>query len=420
MNTAQQVTKSGLSDMMILSELHQSSQTSSRAAGMDADPRPGSVRSASPCTRIIDNAIDTSFHNAIDASCKTQQMTREGIKAVLYQLQKNLIESVRMVLALGDQTCQTSPHEANVESSIETAIKQCVNSTLERWILDSNTDSSPQVEKSTLHNVGISDSYLSPVHKATTEPPSTSSDLPNTALQMPDECPPDASLTDQAALRRRARKANWENHRDNLHRLYIREQKPLPDVIRIMADRYGFKATPKQYRYQIGSKWSWKKYNATEMRPSSHPSSQIKATYNECEGENEREEDIRIVKQSQCQCNQKRAWEEFQSNIDESSPGQIIATDPEREEARHLVKQSHCQYSQKTAWEECQSNLGESFPRDSMFTNYAYDGENDFGLRPEEFYFLDPSVKRISDSRRDWPRPINYNVTLSREEYGIH
>ncbi|KAI0159758.1 hypothetical protein GGR57DRAFT_437178 [Xylariaceae sp. FL1272] len=56
---------------------------------------------------------------------------------------------------------------------------------------------------------------------------------------------------------------NWGPHKRTLWRLYVKQKKPLPEVKRMM-EASGLKATNKQYRYQLGDKWGWKKYGQTQ------------------------------------------------------------------------------------------------------------------------------------------------------------
>ncbi|KAI0550707.1 hypothetical protein F4679DRAFT_594599 [Xylaria curta] len=62
----------------------------------------------------------------------------------------------------------------------------------------------------------------------------------------------------------RKTKIPWEKHKDVLYKLYMVEDRKLPDVMEIMK-RHDLNATVKQWltmlQYQLGEKWKWKKYN---------------------------------------------------------------------------------------------------------------------------------------------------------------
>ncbi|KAI1735395.1 hypothetical protein F4680DRAFT_470121 [Xylaria scruposa] len=53
----------------------------------------------------------------------------------------------------------------------------------------------------------------------------------------------------------RKTKIPWEKYKDRLYKLYMVEDRKLPDVMEIMKE-HGLYAT-----YQLGEKWKWKKYN---------------------------------------------------------------------------------------------------------------------------------------------------------------
>ncbi|KAI1146146.1 hypothetical protein F4825DRAFT_441582 [Nemania diffusa] len=76
--------------------------------------------------------------------------------------------------------------------------------------------------------------------------------------------------TGESAPRKGSRgaKRDWDKYHDILYKLYKLEEKPLPVVMKIMEDDLDFKATVKQYRYQLGEKWGWKKYGQNDNKPS--------------------------------------------------------------------------------------------------------------------------------------------------------
>ncbi|KAH7246872.1 hypothetical protein NW759_009288 [Fusarium solani] len=55
----------------------------------------------------------------------------------------------------------------------------------------------------------------------------------------------------------------WESFKNTIRTLYLDERKPLKEVMSIMADKYGFQATPKMYKTRF-SQWGFVKNNTEE------------------------------------------------------------------------------------------------------------------------------------------------------------
>ncbi|KAI1419083.1 hypothetical protein F5Y12DRAFT_779755 [Xylaria sp. FL1777] len=202
-------------------------------------------------------------------------MTQQDIRAIINQLETDIIERMRMIPA---------PYDASSERVVESTIRSYIKSALERWAPESKTNSSSQAEEAVSLLPAISDRDPNPLHKATPQSSNALFDIPHTLSQLPNTCPEtsnpkynkDRPLRDILVTKsdefasiypRRIGKNGWKKHYPTLRRLYMEEQKDLATVMSIMAEKYNFKATPKQYRYQLGVKWNWKKYNATRDRP---------------------------------------------------------------------------------------------------------------------------------------------------------
>ncbi|KAI0912976.1 hypothetical protein F4823DRAFT_124331 [Ustulina deusta] len=180
-----------------------------------------------------------------------------------------------------DQICSPSSHGAGTEGSVESAIKRCVQSALERWTLESKTISSPPAEASASHIAGTSDYSLSSPHEAITQFPSTPSDIPSPPFQLsaPEASNPqlgskrpvnhplnalsgsaDSTSLEPSSIRRKAsidtepdepasrvsrrsNKTDWEKFRPVLKRLYMKENLPLAEVIEIMKKNHHFSQT---------------------------------------------------------------------------------------------------------------------------------------------------------------------------------
>ncbi|KAI0419747.1 Clr5 domain-containing protein [Xylaria grammica] len=265
----------------------------------EPNSRPGSVRSSSPHTSIEDSDTD-----GVDESYELQRTTH--IYQLLYQLQDDLIAAVRMIPPAQGQTSYPSSHDACAKSSVESAIKKCFKNALERWSFGSQPESSGQVEASASRIAGTPDNAPSAPHEVTTQFPNTCFNIPSTVspqstTEAPNTQPFDMELLNylrdavsgsidstspepfnaglaasveidpyEPASRasRRPSKKEWDKYRPILERLYIEEHLPLFEVIKIMEEKYHFFRTTKQYRYQLGEKWGWKKYKAnTSYRP---------------------------------------------------------------------------------------------------------------------------------------------------------
>ncbi|CZR60682.1 uncharacterized protein PAC_10578 [Phialocephala subalpina] len=57
--------------------------------------------------------------------------------------------------------------------------------------------------------------------------------------------------------------SDWEKHHDEIKRLYIDENKTLPETMEIMANELGFEPSLEQYKKQF-KKWNWSKYVPTK------------------------------------------------------------------------------------------------------------------------------------------------------------
>ncbi|KAI1269023.1 hypothetical protein F5Y18DRAFT_373356 [Xylariaceae sp. FL1019] len=89
-------------------------------------------------------------------------------------------------------------------------------------------------------------------------------------------------------MRSGSHRVDWEPHRHTIWQLYIKENKTLPVVMEIMKAK-GLKATVKQFRYQIGDIWKFKKYG---LKPN-HNS--IGGDESQTEAESDTEEVLQIL-----------------------------------------------------------------------------------------------------------------------------
>ncbi|KAI1284205.1 Clr5 domain-containing protein [Xylaria sp. FL0933] len=294
---------------------NQMQQTSAHTTGTITESRLEPIRLVSPCTEVFETVRERGDAGTTNASNKSQLTIQQDITTILRQLETDLLEAVRMVSA---PRCHTVSYTTRAEHDIESVIKECVNNALTRWAPDIATSLSPAAEESLAIAADLSDWSLCCLTEGTPnllspsfEIPITSSEAPATSAEVlsasesidqeshTDHDPPfwpgepldsgdrtssesrdihykTASTAENVEFtdrhRGRAKRDAWEQHRPVLRRLYVDENQPLPDVMRTMRENYNFGPTVKQYRYQLGSKWGWKKYNqGTAKGPSRQP-----------------------------------------------------------------------------------------------------------------------------------------------------
>ncbi|KAI0977648.1 Clr5 domain-containing protein [Xylaria arbuscula] len=271
---------------------NQSEGVYSNPAATDLNSLALSLRPMSPYPRIFDNNQE-----AFNLSCNVQRITYEDVETIVYQLQENLIETMRMVPPSRCQTCDSSSYDASTESRIESAIRDCVKSALETWTRGYETNTSSHTD---MHITDSHDSHQYLRSEMTAQSSGIFSDITETQSELSDTLPAvsnlchnrsiDVSLTElprsiestcsepshmppnlsldmdqdksESRVFNASNNKDWKKHRSILEHLYMVENKPLAEVRSFMAEQHNFNPTPKQYRYQFGVKWGWKKYNA--------------------------------------------------------------------------------------------------------------------------------------------------------------
>ncbi|KAK2059695.1 hypothetical protein LY76DRAFT_14391 [Colletotrichum caudatum] len=91
-------------------------------------------------------------------------------------------------------------------------------------------------------------------------PPPTS--FPGRA-QAPSAAPTPKSAMGSRPSREQVPAEAWESFKLTIRHLYLEERRPLKEVMQIMADRYGFQATPKMYKTRF-SQWGFVKNNTED------------------------------------------------------------------------------------------------------------------------------------------------------------
>ncbi|KAG5969560.1 hypothetical protein E4U58_001334 [Claviceps cyperi] len=92
------------------------------------------------------------------------------------------------------------------------------------------------------------------------------SSAPESSLFMLDRKPGSIALRSQTGIRLSREQVPaeaWEQFKGTIRTLYLEERKPLKEVMFIMAERFGFQATPKMYKTRF-SQWGFVKNNTEE------------------------------------------------------------------------------------------------------------------------------------------------------------
>jgi hypothetical protein len=94
---------------------------------------------------------------------------------------------------------------------------------------------------------------------AGTEPtmPSASAQPPTAAANI-QATPTRTGKRRQGARSKNKKPSEWEQHKQVMADLYMKENKPLPNLRQIMRENFGFEASPKQYKTQFAA-WGWSK-----------------------------------------------------------------------------------------------------------------------------------------------------------------
>ncbi|KAI1738426.1 hypothetical protein F4680DRAFT_449859 [Xylaria scruposa] len=272
----------------------------------DSVTYPQPVRSPSPCTGFIESNQGPRDHFIKNTSNIT---TQTDIGYILRQLQTDLIRAALSVLPPRCEACRSLPDSAAADHLLQSAISECINNALRKWAPESDIklpvaldakDKAPlSAPEAPMWHIDDADAdvllqpdhldddfddlfdfgYASePLFEMPREISNTSSEGPDISNRKP--CRRPLGSTDVAAPEfvniipkassstgaeeipePRRGKLNWNKYKRIIYRMYMEQDLNLPVVIRKMANEYGFMATVKQYRYQLGEKWKWKKYN---------------------------------------------------------------------------------------------------------------------------------------------------------------
>ncbi|KAI0096448.1 Clr5 domain-containing protein [Nemania sp. FL0031] len=259
-------------------------QISADATGIDfGSPAESAYSSTNLNTHLQQSVYDADWPEISylqDTFSTSQTVTQTDIRMILFQLQTDLIKTLQPKL----------PPE--LQGNIEASIRTCVDSVLCKWAPIDSSASEPPLPARTESpcsdtssfcpdllralsgsHILISDFFnpkpLKPrpftqsadVSAADTTSPVPSHDNPGLKTS---STPERSERTDRPE--RQSGRAKWDKYKDVLCRLYVEENLPIQEVMKIMKERHGFSASVKQYRYQIGEKWGWKKYNGSTAK----------------------------------------------------------------------------------------------------------------------------------------------------------
>ncbi|KAI0537373.1 hypothetical protein GGR58DRAFT_472264 [Xylaria digitata] len=180
--------------------------------------------------------------------CSENTSLQRTVSDVILELRTDLLGSIRSA-AQPQSGAVTSLTLGNVEHIIQTS----TDNALKKWAPDSGATESP-FDRSPPAKIGSSKAASDGDASHSAPQPPT----PSTAAHPEAQKPPDSKA--------RVGVPAWNKYRDVLKKLYVDDGNPLPIVVKTMEEKYGFVATIKQYRYQFGERWGWKKYNGQLMQ----------------------------------------------------------------------------------------------------------------------------------------------------------
>ncbi|KAJ8129370.1 hypothetical protein O1611_g4265 [Lasiodiplodia mahajangana] len=235
---------------------------------------------------LSDAAGSVSLSTDVTTNPQRSAITQTDIRIILFQLQMDLIQTLQPSL----------PPE--LRGNIESAVRTCVDSTLNKWApIDSLSTPEPSLparaespcsDASSLDQgllLALSQSHLlsndffgpKTLKPVPLTQPVKGSIAVHTTSPIPSHNYPEASSTPGRVAHtdrteRQSGRVKWDKYKDILCQLYVEENLPIQEVMKIMKERHGFSASVKQYRYQIGEKWRWKKYNGSAAKNRVRPS----------------------------------------------------------------------------------------------------------------------------------------------------
>ncbi|KAI1175831.1 Clr5 domain-containing protein [Nemania sp. FL0916] len=228
----------------------------------------------------FDHAQSESSHVRNKAS--TRSVTQKDLEFILHRLQDDLIAVIHTIIPYACSNCRESWYgSSSSDSSLETAIKSCVESTLNSWTPIPETNSLESSNILWYTGISESNSNLLPIHDLgltryhgspeefrrpidlgrTMDSDQLIVPTDNRATESPDHRGKTAPDTKQANPPLKTSRLDWEKHKDILRKLYCEENKTLSEVRMTMDKKYSFRATTRQYRYILGGKWGFRKYN---------------------------------------------------------------------------------------------------------------------------------------------------------------
>ncbi|TRX89944.1 hypothetical protein FHL15_009216 [Xylaria flabelliformis] len=223
----------------------------------------------------------SSGYDAVDTSKKGQLITQADFRTILCQLRSDLVETALPALHPTCEACLSLPDSATADRRLVSAISDCIDDALGRWVSAPEVNSSapeasswgfrgPSLEQSMYdhvnsqaHGGGVASASSSgtriehsnvPQHlqnifeilnREPNRKPPTSANLTSSGLRnvLPkDSSNPEGQQTSRKPLPE-AKKLDWEGQKANIHHLHIERKMTVPRVQKKMAEEYGFVAT---------------------------------------------------------------------------------------------------------------------------------------------------------------------------------
>ncbi|KAI0865924.1 hypothetical protein F4860DRAFT_509109 [Xylaria cubensis] len=215
----------------------------------------------------------------VDTSKKGQLITQADFRTILCQLRSDLIETALPALHPTCEACRSLPDSATADRRLVSAISDCIDDALGRWVSapeanspapEASSRGAPYLEQNTYdhnnsqaHSGDVASASSSgtriersnvPQHfqsifenlnrepdlKSLASANSTSTGLRKVLPKNPSN--PQGEETSRTPLPQ-ARKLDWEGQKAIIHHLHIVKKWTVPEVQKRMAEEYGFVAT---------------------------------------------------------------------------------------------------------------------------------------------------------------------------------
>ncbi|KAI8635044.1 hypothetical protein F5Y19DRAFT_470094 [Xylariaceae sp. FL1651] len=176
-----------------------------------------------------------------------QPDAQRAVGQILLELRANLLEATRSVSQHRTSELNTGCDPPNY---LEDAIQKCVNDSLKKWA--PTLDITP-LPPETFPPIDVESTKIWSIASQ----PLAVSSIPSSPSMANIQA---KEIYRSKELPSRIDRGLWEKYKPSLEYLYLKRNLSLPVVMQEMLEKHKFSATAKQYRYQLGEAWGWKKY----------------------------------------------------------------------------------------------------------------------------------------------------------------